>query len=144
MPRRPHSGESGVATAIPGLACPRAAPSARLPRSAVLVTLRRLLTDVPLDAAIANKEIFGLVVVVEAVDTPEDVIAAANRTLYGLTSSILAGDTYKAFEVAPKVLAGLVDVKPPLSTTRSTRRWAEFATAAGAVQDRAAWTSSAM
>ena len=34
---------------------------------------------------------------VEAVDTPEEAIAAANRTMYGLTSSILAGNTYKAF-----------------------------------------------
>src|SRR6267154_4419116 len=53
-----------------------------------------ILTDVPLDAAIANEETFGPVVVVEAVDTPEDAIAAANRTMYGLTSSILAGNTY--------------------------------------------------
>src|SRR5207237_3196527 len=60
-----------------------------------------ILTDVPLDAAIANEETFGPVVVVEVVDTPEGAIAAANRTMYGLTSSILAGNTYKAFEMAP-------------------------------------------
>src|SRR6266481_4115512 len=71
------------------------------------------LTDVPLDAALSNEETFGPVVVVEAVDTPEDAIAAANRTLYGLTSSILAGNTYKAFEMAPKVLAGIVNVNSP-------------------------------
>src|SRR5258708_31631284 len=39
-----------------------------------------ILTDVALDAVIANEETFGPVVVVEAVDTPEDAIAAANRT----------------------------------------------------------------
>ena len=111
VPRRPHSGESGVATAIAGLQCPTAAPSARLPRSAILVT--RFLRDVPLDAAIENEETFGPVVVVEVVDTPEDLIAAANRTLYGPTSSIFAGDTYKAFETAPKVLARIVDVNSP-------------------------------
>jgi len=72
-----------------------------------------ILTDVPLDAAIANEETFGPVVVVEVVDTPEDAIAAANRTLYGLTSSILAGNTYRAFEMAPKVLAGIVNVNSP-------------------------------
>src|SRR5712671_6741986 len=72
-----------------------------------------ILMDVPLDATIANEETFGPVVVVEAVDTPEDAIAAANRTLYGLTSSILAGNTYKAFEMAPKVLAGIVNVNSP-------------------------------
>ncbi|HET6977360.1 MAG TPA: aldehyde dehydrogenase family protein [Pyrinomonadaceae bacterium] len=69
-----------------------------------------ILTDVPLDAAIANEETFGPVVVVEVVDTPEEAVAAANRTMYGLTSSILAGDTYKAFELAPRVLAGIVNV----------------------------------
>jgi acyl-CoA reductase-like NAD-dependent aldehyde dehydrogenase len=69
-----------------------------------------ILTDVPLDAAIANEETFGPVVVVEVVDTPDEAIAAANRTLYGLTSSILAGDTYKAFDMAPKILAGIVNV----------------------------------
>ena len=33
--------------------------------------------------------------------------------MYGLTSSILAGDTYKAFELAPKILAGIVNVNSP-------------------------------
>ena len=72
-----------------------------------------ILTDVPLDAAIANEETFGPVVVVEAVGTPDEAIAAANRTLYGLTSSILAGNTYRAFEMAPKILAGIVNVNSP-------------------------------
>ena len=72
-----------------------------------------ILTDVPLDAAIANEETFGPVVVVKVVDTPEEAIAAANRTMYGLTSSILAGNTYKAFEMPPKVLAGIVNVNSP-------------------------------
>src|SRR6478672_11653987 len=72
-----------------------------------------ILTDVPLDAAIANEETFGPVVVVEVVDTPEEAIAAANRTMYGLTSPILAGNTYRAFELAPKILAGIVNVNSP-------------------------------
>ena len=50
---------------------------------------------------------------VEVVDTPEEAIAAANGTMDGLTSSILAGNTYKAFEMAPKVLAGIVNVNSP-------------------------------
>src|ERR1700704_2637323 len=72
-----------------------------------------ILTDVPLDTAVANEETFGPVVVVEVVDTPEEAITAVNRTMYGLTSSILAGDTYKAFEMAPKILAGIVNVNSP-------------------------------
>ena len=72
-----------------------------------------ILSNVPLDAAVANEETFGPVVVVEAVDTAEEAVAAANRTMYGLTSSILAGDTYKAFELAPKILAGIVNINSP-------------------------------
>ena len=33
--------------------------------------------------------------------------------MYGLTSSILASNTYRAFELAPKILAGIVNVNPP-------------------------------
>src|SRR5450432_4489426 len=72
-----------------------------------------ILSNVSLDAAIANEETFGPVVVVEVVDTAEQAVEAANRTLYGLTSSILAGNTYKAFELAPKILAGIVNVNSP-------------------------------
>lgn len=72
-----------------------------------------ILGNVPLDAAIANEETFGPVVVVEVVDTAEQAVEAANRTMYGLTSSILAGDTYKAFELAPRVLAGIVNINSP-------------------------------
>jgi acyl-CoA reductase-like NAD-dependent aldehyde dehydrogenase len=38
---------------------------------------------------------------------------AANRTMDGLTSTILAGSTYRAFEVAPKILAGIVNANSP-------------------------------
>ncbi|TDG18833.1 aldehyde dehydrogenase family protein [Paraburkholderia silviterrae] len=48
--------------------------------------------------------------IVEEVDTAEQAVEAANRTLYGLTSSIVAGDTYRAFELAPKIQAGIVNV----------------------------------
>jgi len=72
-----------------------------------------ILSNVSLDTAIANEETFGPVVVVEVVDTPEQAVEAANRTMYGLTSSILAGDTYRAFELAPKILAGIVNVNSP-------------------------------
>ena len=72
-----------------------------------------ILTNVPLDAAVANEETFGPVVVVEVVDTPAQAVDAANRTMYGLTSSILAGNTYRAFELAPKILAGIVNVNSP-------------------------------
>ena len=69
-----------------------------------------ILTDVPYEATASNEETFGPLVIVEAVDSPEDAVAVANRVQYGLTSTILAGDTYKAFELAPKVPHGIVNV----------------------------------
>jgi len=72
-----------------------------------------VLTDVPYEATVSNEETFGPLVIVEPVDAPEDAVAVANRVHYGLTSSILAGDTYKAFELAPKILHGIVNVNSP-------------------------------
>ena len=72
-----------------------------------------ILSNVSLDAEVAQEETFGPVVVVEVVDTADEAVEAANRTMYGLTSSILSGDTYKAFELAPRILAGIVNVNSP-------------------------------
>jgi acyl-CoA reductase-like NAD-dependent aldehyde dehydrogenase len=72
-----------------------------------------ILSNVASSVALANEETFGPVVAVEVVDTAEDAVDAANRTLYGLTSTILARDTYKAFELAPRILAGIVNVNSP-------------------------------
>jgi acyl-CoA reductase-like NAD-dependent aldehyde dehydrogenase len=78
-----------------------------------LVYQPTILTDVPYEATASNEETFGPLVIVEAVDTPEDAVAVANRVQYGLTSTILARDTYKAFELAPKILHGIVNVNSP-------------------------------
>jgi acyl-CoA reductase-like NAD-dependent aldehyde dehydrogenase len=78
-----------------------------------LVYQPTILTDVPYEATVSNEETFGPLVIVEPVDTPEDAVAVANRVQYGLTSSILAADTYKAFELAPKILHGIVNVNSP-------------------------------
>jgi len=78
-----------------------------------LVYQPTILTDVPFEATAAHEETFGPLVVVDAVDTPEEAVAVANRVQYGLTSAILAGDTYRAFELAPKILHGIVNVNSP-------------------------------
>ncbi|GGH12247.1 aldehyde dehydrogenase family protein [Sphingobacterium alkalisoli] len=72
-----------------------------------------ILTDVPYDAIASNEETFGPLVIVEAVDTVEEAIAIANRTDYGLVSSIFTNDTYKGFELAPRILHGVVNVNSP-------------------------------
>jgi acyl-CoA reductase-like NAD-dependent aldehyde dehydrogenase len=81
-----------------------------------LVYQPTVLTDVPYTATAANEETFGPLVLVDAVDTAEQAVEVANRTQYGLTSSILAGDTYKAFELAPNILHGIVNVNSPTVT----------------------------
>jgi acyl-CoA reductase-like NAD-dependent aldehyde dehydrogenase len=72
-----------------------------------------ILTDVPYEATVSNEETFGPLVIVEPVDTAEDAVAVANRVQYGLTSAILAADTYKAFQLAPKIMHGIVNVNSP-------------------------------
>ena len=69
-----------------------------------------ILTDVPNEAAIANEETFGPVVIVEPVDSDDAAVAAANRIHYGLTASILTRDTYRGLELAPRILTGVVNV----------------------------------
>src|SRR5450432_3678361 len=53
-----------------------------------------ILSNVSLDATVANEETFGPVVVVEVVDTADEAVAAANRTMYGLTGP----DSLKEFQ----------------------------------------------
>ncbi len=72
-----------------------------------------ILTDVPYAAAVSNEETFGPVVIVEPVDTADDAVRVANRVQYGLTSSILTGNTYRGFELAPRIQHGIVNVNSP-------------------------------
>lgn len=72
-----------------------------------------ILTDVPYDAIASNEETFGPLVIVEAVDTVDEAVAIANRTSYGLVSSIFTNNTYLGFELAPKILHGVVNVNSP-------------------------------
>src|SRR5450755_470354 len=72
-----------------------------------------ILIDVPYDAIVSNEETFGPVVIVEPVDTAEEAVNVANRTSYGLVSSIFTKDTYKGFELAPQILHGVVNVNSP-------------------------------
>jgi acyl-CoA reductase-like NAD-dependent aldehyde dehydrogenase len=78
-----------------------------------LVYQPTILTDVPFEATAAHEETFGPLVVVEPVDTPEEAVDIVNRVQYGLTASILSGDTYRAFELAPRILHGMVSINAP-------------------------------
>jgi acyl-CoA reductase-like NAD-dependent aldehyde dehydrogenase len=78
-----------------------------------LVYQPTILTGVPREAVADREETFGPLVIVEAVDTPEEAVAVANRVQYGLTSSILTADPYRGLELAPQVLHGIVNVNSP-------------------------------
>ena len=51
--------------------------------------------------------------IVEPFDDVDEAITVANRPLYGLTSSILTGDTYRGFELAGRIRSGAVHVNIP-------------------------------
>lgn len=67
-----------------------------------------IFTGVDNDMRIAQEEIFGPVVSVIPFDSPEDVAAEANDTIYGLAAAVWTRDITKAFAVADRVRAGTV------------------------------------
>jgi acyl-CoA reductase-like NAD-dependent aldehyde dehydrogenase len=60
------------------------------------------------DMKIAREEIFGPVLAVLPFDGPEDVIAKANATIYGLAAGVWTRDVAKAHRVARAIRAGTV------------------------------------
>ena len=72
-----------------------------------------ILVDVPTTVAASSEETFGpLLVVVPAADEDE-AVEIANRHSYGLTSSIITGDTFRGMELAARVVSGSVHVNIP-------------------------------
>jgi acyl-CoA reductase-like NAD-dependent aldehyde dehydrogenase len=69
-----------------------------------------VLTDVPAEAEIASEETFGPVALLETVDGPDEAVRRANASRYGLTAGIISADTYRAFDLARRLDAGIVHV----------------------------------
>jgi aldehyde dehydrogenase (NAD+) len=67
-----------------------------------------LFTDVAPSATIAQVEIFGPVLVSMTFRTPEEAVALANNTPFGLAASIWSENINLALDVAPKIKAGVV------------------------------------
>jgi aldehyde dehydrogenase (NAD+) len=67
-----------------------------------------LLTNVHPASTVARVEIFGPVAVAMSFRTPEEAVALANNTEYGLAASIWSESVNLALDVAPKVKAGVV------------------------------------
>jgi acyl-CoA reductase-like NAD-dependent aldehyde dehydrogenase len=72
-----------------------------------------ILVDVPDDAEAAYEETFGPLLVVQPVDDAEQAVEVANQHRYGLTSSILTGDTFRGLELAARIKSGAVHVNIP-------------------------------
>ncbi len=64
----------------------------------------------PEDSELARKETFGPVAALEIVDGPEDAVARANATSYGLSSGIITSDPDRGFALAQLLESGIVHV----------------------------------
>lgn len=67
-----------------------------------------LLTNVTPSSTVAMEEIFGPVLCVMTFRTPDEAVALANNTRYGLAASIWSENINLALDVAPQVRAGVV------------------------------------
>ena len=67
-----------------------------------------LCTDVFPSSTIAQVEIFGPVLVSMTFRTPEEAVALANNTPFGLAASVWSENINLALDVAPKIKAGVV------------------------------------
>jgi acyl-CoA reductase-like NAD-dependent aldehyde dehydrogenase len=69
-----------------------------------------LLADVPEDSAFAQLETFGPVAAIEVVDGPEQAVARANATSFGLSSGIITSNADRGLVLAQQIDAGIVHV----------------------------------
>lgn len=67
-----------------------------------------LITNVSTANIVANEEIFGPVLVEMSFRTPEEAVALANNTRYGLAATIWTENVNLALDIAPKLKAGVV------------------------------------
>ena len=67
-----------------------------------------LVTGVNPASVLAREEIFGPVLVATTFRTPDEAVALANNTRYGLAASVWTENVNRAFEVAARIKAGIV------------------------------------
>src|SRR6202045_2026068 len=65
-----------------------------------------LLTNVDPDSEIAQREIFGPVLVVIGFDDDDDAVRIANNSIYGLAGAVFSGNQARALAVARRIRAG--------------------------------------
>ncbi|MCF1744086.1 aldehyde dehydrogenase family protein [Paradevosia shaoguanensis] len=67
-----------------------------------------LITNVSPSHTVVTEEIFGPVLVAMSFRTPEEAVALANNTRYGLAATIWSENINLALDIAPKIKAGVV------------------------------------
>ncbi|KAI0451930.1 aldehyde dehydrogenase [Xylaria acuta] len=67
-------------------------------------------TDVPEDAEICKREIFGPVAILNKFKTEEEIIAKANDTNYGLMAGVFTQDINRALRLSSEIDSGMVGV----------------------------------
>jgi aldehyde dehydrogenase (NAD+) len=67
-----------------------------------------LITNVAPASTLAQEEIFGPVLVTMSFRTPEEAVALANNTRYGLAASVWSENISRALDVAPRLQCGVV------------------------------------
>ncbi len=67
-----------------------------------------VLTNVPRDADVWQKEVFGPVLSVRSFSNEEEAVLEANSTAFGLASTVMSSDPAKAMRVANRIRAGAV------------------------------------
>jgi phenylacetaldehyde dehydrogenase len=67
-----------------------------------------VLTATRPDMDVVREEIFGPVVVAQKFDNVDEVVAAANDTVYGLSAGLWTSDVSRAHRVAKQLQAGTV------------------------------------
>jgi aminomuconate-semialdehyde/2-hydroxymuconate-6-semialdehyde dehydrogenase len=87
-----------------------------------------LFVDVPQDAEVLRREVFGPVLTLQTFDTEDEAVALANETEYGLAAILYTGDRERADRVASRIVAGTVwvncffvrDLRAPFGGARSS------------------------
>ncbi|HYG72806.1 MAG TPA: aldehyde dehydrogenase [Actinomycetota bacterium] len=93
-----------------------------------LYYLPTLFEDVPDEAEVLRKEVFGPVLTLQTFETEDEAIDLANRTEYGLAAILYTGDRGRADRVSGRIVAGTVwvncffvrDLRAPFGGARSS------------------------
>jgi aldehyde dehydrogenase (NAD+) len=83
-------------------------PDIDLPKGGGCFLKPALITNVSPANSVVTEEIFGPVLVAMSFRTPEEAVALANNTKYGLASTIWSENINLALDIAPKIKAGVV------------------------------------